>query len=52
MIELIGVISTILAITGVISNNRRYRVCFLIWMVSNGFSAAVHFWAGIWSLLD
>ena len=51
MIEIIGIISTILAITGVIANNRRLRWCFIIWMVSNAMSLAIHAEAGIWSFV-
>ena len=45
MVELIGTITTILAIIGVVCNNHKLRVCFLIWLVSNGGSAFVHFMA-------
>jgi len=51
MIELIGTISTILAITGVILNNRRLRVCFLIWLVSNSLTLVIHAQTGVWSLV-
>jgi len=50
MIELFGTISTIIAIIGVIANNRRRRWCFILWFVSNFISAAIHIQAGIWSL--
>jgi hypothetical protein len=36
MLEAIGYISTVLAITGVIFNNRKMRICFYIWLISNG----------------
>ena len=48
--ELIGIVATILAIAGVLTNNRRLRVCFLIWIVSNALTAGIHAHAGIWSL--
>jgi len=51
MIEIIGIISMIFAIAGVILNNRRFRVCFLLWLVSNGLSLVIHAQAGIWSLV-
>ena len=51
MIEIIGTIATILAVGGVLMNNRRLRVCFLIWMVSNALTAGIHAHSGIWSLL-
>ena len=49
--ELIGIIATILAVTGVITNNRRLRVCFLIWLVSNTLMLGIHAYSGIWSLV-
>jgi len=51
VIETVGTISTILAVIGVIANNRRLRVCFLLWMVSNVLTAGIHAQAAIWSLL-
>ncbi len=49
-IETIGVIATVLAVVGVLANNRRMRWCFLIWGVSNTLSAIIHAEAAIWSL--
>jgi nicotinamide riboside transporter PnuC len=51
MIEIIGIITTILAVAGVLTNNRRLRVCFLLWMISNALTAGIHAYMGIWSLL-
>lgn len=48
--ELIGAVAAFLAIAGVLANNRRRRVCFGLWMVSNALSAALHAQAGLWSL--
>lgn len=50
MIEIIGTIATILAIIGVLGNNRRLRWCFLVWLVSNYLCLIIHAQAGIWSL--
>ena len=50
MIENMGIISMVLAIIGVLANNRRLRWCFLLWMVSNAMSFMIHANAGIWSL--
>lgn len=50
MIEIIGFISGVLAIIGVLANNRRLRWCFLLWMVSNALSLCIHLLTGIWSL--
>ena len=56
MIELIGIIATVLAVVGVLANNRRLRVCFLVWMVSNFLTGAIHantlyYQFDIWPLL-
>ena len=51
MIELIGTIATILAVTGVLANNRRLRWCFIVWFVSNGLTLFIHAHAVIWSLV-
>ena len=50
MIEIFGALSAVIAIVGVIANNRRRRWCFALWLVSNFISAAIHMQAGIWSL--
>lgn len=50
MIEAIGLVTTALAVIGVLVNNRRLRWCFLVWLVSNALSLAIHAQAGIWSL--
>ena len=49
--EIIGIIATVLAVAGVITNNRRLRLCFLLWLVSNALSCGIHVHAGIWSLV-
>ena len=51
MIELIGAISGMLAVIGVVFNNYRLRACFIIWLVSNILSAGLHAQAQIWSLV-
>jgi nicotinamide riboside transporter PnuC len=51
MIETIGTISTVLAIAGVILNNRRLRPCFLVWMVSNALTLGIHAQTDVWSLV-
>lgn len=50
MLELIGTITTILAVTGVVLNNRRKRACFMFWLVSNAMSMIIHAQTGVWSL--
>lgn len=49
-IELVGLLATALAIVGVVANNRRKRVCFVLWLFSNAMTLAIHVHAGIWSL--
>jgi nicotinamide riboside transporter PnuC len=51
MTELLGAIAAVVAIAGVLANNRRCRVCFGLWMVSNALSAALHAQAGMVSLM-
>ncbi len=50
MIEVFGTIAAVCAVAGVIFNNRKVRVCFLLWMISNMVCANVHAVAGLWSL--
>jgi nicotinamide riboside transporter PnuC len=50
MVEIFGTISTILAIGGVLLNNRKKIACFYVWIFSNSLSLLIHFHAGIYSL--
>lgn len=50
-IEIIGTIATVLAVIGVLANNRRLRWCFLAWMVSNSLTLGIHVYTAIWSLV-
>jgi len=51
MSEIIGTIVLVLGVAGVLLNNRKLRMCFILWMVSNLLSVGIHAWAGIWSLM-
>lgn len=51
MIELLGTIVMIVAVGGVLLNNRKSRICFLLWFVSNILSAVIHVRVGVWSLV-
>ena len=51
MIEIFGIISMVLAVAGVVLNNRKARGCFYLWIVSNTICAALHWQAGIYSLV-
>ena len=48
--EIIGSAVTAVAVAGVVLNNRRNRICFLLWMASNVASAGLHVAAGLWAL--
>jgi nicotinamide riboside transporter PnuC len=50
MIEILGVLATILAVLGVMLNNRQRIECFKLWIVSNSLSLAIHLVTGTWSL--
>ena len=50
MIDFIGIVTLVLAVTGVVFNIRRLRVCFVFWMPSNFLSTLIHIGAGIWPL--
>lgn len=50
MTEAIGAIATIIAVIGVVLNNRMNRACFVLWIFSNLISAALHAVAGMNSL--
>ncbi len=47
MLEIIGVITTVIAVGGVILNNRKVRWCFCLWMVSNFLSMTIHVLAAV-----
>lgn len=51
MIEIIGTFALILGVLGAMLNNRKLRVCFIVWIVANTLSACVHIGVGVWSLL-
>ncbi len=51
LIELVGVFTTILAVIGVILNNRKMVACFYLWLASNGLTLLIHLEAGIISLV-
>jgi len=50
MIELLGLVATVIAVVGVWLNNHKLRACFWLWLISNGLTAGIHAHAGIWSL--
>ena len=50
MIEILSILTTILAVWGVVLNNRKYASCFIFWLVSNSISCAIHLATGLWGL--
>jgi len=50
MMEWIGAIAGMLAVVGVLLNNRRMIWCFPVWLVSNSLCCGLHVHAGLWSL--
>ncbi len=51
ILEVIGAVVTIIAVAGVLLNNRKSRYCFLLWMVSNTLSGLIHCRTGPWTLV-
>ena len=51
MTELTGGVICVLAVAGVVMNNRRVIWCFPIWLVSNILSAGLHAHAGLWAMV-
>ena len=50
IIQIAGAVAAVLAVTGVVLNNHRLRVCFLVFLVSNGIVGTIHIWSGLWTL--
>ena len=50
MIEVVGILATVIAVVGVMLNNRKSSWCFSLWMISNAITLSIHVSAGIWSL--
>jgi len=51
IVEIAGLVAMVLAVTGVWLNNQRRIGCFLLWLVGNSISLAIHLSVGIWSLV-
>lgn len=49
--EMLGWLATGFAVAGVVLNNNRLWPCFVLWMISNALSAAIHYRRGPKSLL-
>ena len=50
MLELVGIIATMIAVAGVWLNNHKLRACFYLWLVSNTLSAGIHLYLCCYSL--
>ncbi len=51
MIETIGFISSVLAVIGVLLNNRKMISCFYFWLISNLLSCYLHLRPELWPLV-
>ena len=51
MNEIFGIVSMVLAVAGVVLNNRKLTGCFYLWIVSNSISAYLHLDGQLYSLL-
>ena len=49
-IEILSTLATVIAIAGVILNNHRKKECFILWLVSNSMTLAVHLHAELWAM--
>ena len=50
MSEVFGFIVMVLAVGGVVLNNRLNIACFYLWIVSNAISAGLHVHSGLWMM--
>jgi len=50
MNEILGIVVTVLAVIGVVLNNRKMSICFIFWLVSNSLSSLIHLNCGVYSL--
>ena len=48
--EIFGACATVLAVIGVILNNRLDRNCFYVWIISNAIVLVLHIKSGLWTL--
>lgn len=49
--EILGTLALILGVTGCLLNNRKLRICFIVWLISNALNGIVHVRVDVWSLL-
>lgn len=51
VIEAVGLAVLVLSVAGVWFNNQMDRRCFVLWMISNGLSLALHAGCGMWAMV-
>jgi len=51
MVEILGAVCSVIAVAGVVLNNRKVAACFYLWIISNMISAGLHAEAGMYSLV-
>lgn len=49
MTEMLGTIATILAVVGVLFNNRKMIICFPLWFISSAICLWLHYGVEMWS---
>jgi nicotinamide riboside transporter PnuC len=49
-VDVFGWAATAIALMGVWMNNRRWRACFVLWLISNAITFGIHTAAGMWPM--
>jgi nicotinamide riboside transporter PnuC len=47
MIETISYIAMALSVAGVLANNRKMKICFYLWIISNIITGGIHLHSGL-----
>ncbi len=50
-LEAIGLLGTAAAVVGVILNNHKLRICFIVFLLSNSIALGIHIYARIWAMV-
>lgn len=51
LIELISYIAMVLSVAGVILNNRKIKICFILWIISNVITGFIHGYNHLYGLM-
>jgi nicotinamide riboside transporter PnuC len=51
IIEAVSLLACIIAVAGVVLNNRKMRLCFPLWVASNLLSLAVHLYSWLFGMV-